>query len=88
MVSPDQSSDDPSVRFGRDEALWVFDMARSVEEDVLPASLGKRDLDDLAEDAVRTAIRMRRDAEEPIDGIDIGIAKSALVEKIVSDLVQ
>lgn len=79
--------DDPnSAQFGAGEALFVFNMARNVEEGATPVMLAGRELEALAQDAVMTAIRFRRDAEEPFEDINPAVATHALMTTLVEGL--
>lgn len=77
MANPNQSSGqndpenvDPSIAFAEHEALWVYEIAKSLGTD-----LDDRSLIEGANDAVRTALRQRKEKGLP----DIERATVALV---------
>lgn len=85
MANPNQLSNqndpeknvDPSTAFAEYEALWVYITAKS-----LGTNLDNRPLIEGANDAVRTALRQRKEEGLPIDDIDIEKATVALVARL------
>lgn len=67
---------DPSIEFGQTEGLWVYQQARMQDGDS-----GRPDepIAKLAQDAVRTAYRMRDHADLPVHHIDITLATVGLM---------
>ena len=82
-VEPRLSDDPVSTQFGATEGLDAFNMARSSG-----AEHRLETLEELAQDAVMTAMRFRRDAEQPqrIDDIDPTVATAALVTTVLENL--
>jgi hypothetical protein len=74
MNDPNQI--DPSFRFGQQDGLFIYNMARSLDGS---SQRPDQTISILAEDAVRTALRFRSNEGLPTQDINIELAKLGLM---------